>query len=42
MAMDQVSTIMGAEDSVVEGLAATCERSLPKNIGIPTAALSEI
>ncbi|NQX79083.1 MAG: nitrogenase iron-molybdenum cofactor biosynthesis protein NifN [Hyphomicrobiaceae bacterium] len=40
-AMDQVSTIMGAEDNVVEGLAAICERSLPQIIGIPTTALSE-
>ncbi|MBF0246502.1 MAG: nitrogenase iron-molybdenum cofactor biosynthesis protein NifN [Alphaproteobacteria bacterium] len=40
-AMDQVSTVMGAGDSVVEGLATICSKSSPAFIGIPTTGLSE-
>ncbi|MEN2495181.1 MAG: Light-independent protochlorophyllide reductase subunit B [Hyphomicrobiaceae bacterium hypho_1] len=40
-AMDQISTIMGAEDNVVEGLAAICRKSSPQIIGVPTTALAE-
>ncbi len=40
-AMDQVSTIMGAEDNLVEGLATLCAKASPELIGIPTTGLSE-
>jgi nitrogenase molybdenum-iron protein NifN len=40
-AMDQVSTIMGSEENVVEGLATLCRKSRPGLIGIPTTGLSE-
>jgi nitrogenase molybdenum-iron protein NifN len=40
-AMDQVSTVMGADENVVEGLRALCEKSGPEIIGLPTTGLSE-
>jgi len=40
-AMDQVSTVMGADDNVVEGLKTICEKSQPSIIGLPTTGLSE-
>jgi nitrogenase molybdenum-iron protein NifN len=40
-AMDQVSTIMGADDNVIEGLRAICAKSRPEIIGLPTTGLSE-
>jgi nitrogenase molybdenum-iron protein NifN len=40
-AMEQVSAIMGADDNVVEGLKAICEKSRPDIIGLPTTGLSE-
>jgi len=40
-AMDQVTTIMGSEDSVIEGLRTLCEKHAPLLIGLPTTALSE-
>ena len=40
-AMDQVSTVMGSEDNVVEGLATICGKSKPDIIGVPTTGLSE-
>jgi nitrogenase molybdenum-iron protein NifN len=40
-AMDQVSTIMGADDNVVEGLRTICEKNRPSIIGLPTTGLSE-
>ena len=40
-AMDQVSTIMGADDNVVEGLKTLCDKFQPALIGIPTTGLSE-
>jgi len=40
-AMDQVSSIMGADDSVVEGLKTICEKSQPAIIGVLTTGLSE-
>jgi nitrogenase molybdenum-iron protein NifN len=40
-AMDQVSTVMGADDNVVEGLKAICEKSGPEMIGLPTTGLAE-
>ncbi len=40
-AMDQVSAVMGSEDSVVEGLKTICEKSRPALIGLPTTGLAE-
>jgi len=40
-AMDQVSSVMGADENVVEGLKAICEKSAPEIIGLPTTGLSE-
>jgi len=40
-AMDQVSSVMGADDNVVEGLKTLCEKSAPALIGLPTTGLSE-
>ena len=40
-AMDQVSTVMGSGDNVVEGLATICTKSNPDIIGVPTTGLSE-
>lgn len=40
-AMDQVSSVMGADDNVVEGLKTICEKSKPSLIGVPTTGLSE-
>jgi nitrogenase molybdenum-iron protein NifN len=40
-AMDQVTTVMGSEASVVEGLNTLCEKARPRLIGVPTTGLSE-
>ncbi|QID19472.1 nitrogenase iron-molybdenum cofactor biosynthesis protein NifN [Nitrogeniibacter mangrovi] len=40
-AMDQVSTILGADDNVVEALRTLCEKSRPDVIGLVTTGLSE-
>jgi nitrogenase molybdenum-iron protein NifN len=40
-AMDQVSTVMNADDNVIEGLRAIIEKSHPALIGLPTTGLSE-
>jgi nitrogenase molybdenum-iron protein NifN len=40
-AMDQVSSVMGADDNVVQGLKTICEKSKPALIGLPTTGLSE-
>ncbi|MDJ0738515.1 MAG: nitrogenase iron-molybdenum cofactor biosynthesis protein NifN [Gammaproteobacteria bacterium] len=40
-AMDQVTTVMGSEDSVVEGLRTICEKNSPSLLGVPTTGLSE-
>jgi nitrogenase molybdenum-iron protein NifN len=40
-AMDQVSSVMGADENVVEGLKTLCEKSKPEIIGLPTTGLSE-
>ncbi len=40
-AMEQVSTVMGADDNIVEGLKTICEKSAPELIGVPTTGLSE-
>lgn len=40
-AMDQLSTIMGADDNVVEALRVLCEKSRPEVIGLLTTGLAE-
>ena len=40
-AMDQISTVMNADENVIEGLKAICEKSKPEIIGLPTTSLSE-
>ncbi|MCU7940198.1 MAG: nitrogenase iron-molybdenum cofactor biosynthesis protein NifN [gamma proteobacterium symbiont of Bathyaustriella thionipta] len=40
-AMDQVSTVMGSEDSVIEGLKTIAEKNNPSLLGVPTTGLSE-
>ncbi|OEJ66247.1 nitrogenase iron-molybdenum cofactor biosynthesis protein NifN [Magnetovibrio blakemorei] len=40
-AMDQVSTVMGSQDNVIDGLAAICKKSKPAVIGLPSTGLSE-
>lgn len=41
-AMDQVSTIMSADENVIEGLRVICEKNNPDIIGLPTTGLSEM
>lgn len=40
-AMDQVSTVMNADENVILGLKAVAEKSKPALIGLPTTGLSE-
>lgn len=40
-AMDQVSSVMGADDNVTEGLKTICEKSSPSLVGVPTTGLAE-
>jgi nitrogenase molybdenum-iron protein NifN len=40
-AMDQVSTVMNADDNVIQGLQTIAEKSKPALIGLPTTGLSE-
>jgi len=40
-AMDQVSSVMGADDNIIEGLKTICEKSHPSVIGLLTTGLSE-
>jgi len=40
-AMDQVSTVMNADENVIEGLRAVAEKSKPALIGLTTTGLSE-
>ena len=40
-AMDQVSSIMSADENVIEGLRVICEKNAPDVIGLPTTGLSE-
>lgn len=40
-AMDQVSSVMGADGSIVEGLKTICDKSRPAMIGVPTTGLAE-
>ena len=40
-AMDQISTVMNADENVIEGLKTICEKCQPEIIGLPTTSLSE-
>ncbi|MBU1425406.1 MAG: nitrogenase iron-molybdenum cofactor biosynthesis protein NifN [Gammaproteobacteria bacterium] len=40
-AMDQVSTVMNADENVILGLKSICEKSNPALIGLPTTSLAE-
>lgn len=40
-AMDQVSSVMGADDNIVKGLKTLCEKSKPDLIGVPSTGLAE-
>lgn len=40
-AMEQVSTVMGADENIVEGLKTICEKNSPEVIGLITTGLSE-
>jgi nitrogenase molybdenum-iron protein NifN len=40
-AMDQISTVMNADDNVIQGLATLAEKNKPALIGLPTTGLSE-
>ncbi len=40
-AMDQIATVMNAEDNIVQALAAVCGKSKPGLVGLATTALSE-
>lgn len=40
-AMDQVTTVMGSESAVIEGLKTICEKNSPSLLGVPTTGLSE-
>ncbi|MFG1478767.1 nitrogenase iron-molybdenum cofactor biosynthesis protein NifN [Xanthobacter sp. V4C-4] len=41
-AMDQTTTVLGADDAVVEALATICDTNRPKIIGLVTTGLSEM
>ena len=41
-AMDQVTTIIGADDNVIEALATICHKNRPEIIGLITTGLSEM
>jgi len=40
-AMDQISSVMGANDNLVEGLHTLCSKHRPALIGVPTTGLAE-
>ena len=40
-AMDQVSSVMGANENLVEGLKTICEKNAPDLVGLPTTGLAE-
>jgi nitrogenase molybdenum-iron protein NifN len=40
-AMDQISSVMGADDNLVEGLATLCSKNQPALVGVPTTGLAE-
>ena len=39
--MDQIATVMNADENVIAGLRTICEKSRPEMIGLPTTGLSE-
>ena len=41
-AMDQTTTVLGADDNVVEALATICDKNAPDVIGLITTGLSEM
>lgn len=41
-AMDQITTVIGADSNVIEGLATICERDKPKVIGLISTGLSSM
>jgi len=41
-AMDQTTTVLGADDNVVEALATICDKNAPEVIGLITTGLSEM
>ena len=41
-AMDQTTTVLGADDDVVEALATICDKNAPRVIGLITTGLSEM
>ena len=40
-AMDQISSVMGADENIVEGLRAVCSKQSPSLVGLPTTGLAE-
>ncbi len=40
-AMDQISSVMGADENIVEGLKVICSKHTPSLIGLPTTGLAE-
>src|SRR5271166_667862 len=40
-AMDQISSVMGADENIVEGLRAVCSKQSPDLVGLPTTGLAE-
>ena len=40
-ALDQISSIMGADDSLLEGLSTVCEKHRPAAVGLLTTGLTE-
>ena len=40
-AMDQIATVMNADDNVITGIKTICDKSQPDIIGLPTTGLSE-
>jgi nitrogenase molybdenum-iron protein NifN len=40
-AMDQISSVMGADENIVEGLRAVCSKQAPSLVGLPTTGLAE-
>jgi nitrogenase molybdenum-iron protein NifN len=41
-AMDQVTSIMGADDNILEGLKTVCEKAKPAVVGLLTTGISEV
>lgn len=40
-AMDQIATVMSADENILEGLRTLCEKNAPDIIGLPTTGLAE-